>query len=252
MASHPDDAVLERVRKLLELAKSPNEHEAELATARAQELMARHRLTLDDVAEDVVEIVDERADRCHEELARVVAALRGCAALVSRTRELAFRGDRRIVTSASAFYRSLVAAAEQGGQPDGTAPYAARQAWKLCFWLGFVDGVAGSLRGNDHEPDPEPSVFDEALEHLATIDGWPPRARTSTGISEAAAPPQVQEALDALGYLAECLRELRVEDVMGAVEQLRQDAHAAGRELGLRASVFYQKAGAARALAGQR
>jgi hypothetical protein len=38
--------IIEKIRKLLALSESPNEHEAALAAARAQELLQRHNLTL--------------------------------------------------------------------------------------------------------------------------------------------------------------------------------------------------------------
>ncbi len=38
------DKLLDRIRRLLRLAESPNVHEAAVAAARAQELMARHRI----------------------------------------------------------------------------------------------------------------------------------------------------------------------------------------------------------------
>ena len=45
-----DRAIIERIKKLLELAKSPcNEHEAALAAARAQELLDQYNLSVGDV-----------------------------------------------------------------------------------------------------------------------------------------------------------------------------------------------------------
>ena len=41
----------EKIRKLLALAKSPNENEAKAALLRAQELMAKHKLTEADCVE---------------------------------------------------------------------------------------------------------------------------------------------------------------------------------------------------------
>lgn len=41
-----DDRIMARIRKLLALAESPNRHEAELALAKAQELMGRHNVEL--------------------------------------------------------------------------------------------------------------------------------------------------------------------------------------------------------------
>lgn len=44
-----DETLLKRVKKLLQLANSDNEHEARLAAERAQELLTRHNLTVQDV-----------------------------------------------------------------------------------------------------------------------------------------------------------------------------------------------------------
>ena len=41
-----DNKLIERIRKLLALAESPNEHEAALASERAQALLAEHKLSL--------------------------------------------------------------------------------------------------------------------------------------------------------------------------------------------------------------
>lgn len=43
------ESLLKRVKKLLQLANSDNEHEAKLAAERAQELLTRHNLTIQDV-----------------------------------------------------------------------------------------------------------------------------------------------------------------------------------------------------------
>ena len=47
-----DQKVMEKLKKLLALAGSPNEHEAALAMSRAEEIMRRHNITLMDVAQD--------------------------------------------------------------------------------------------------------------------------------------------------------------------------------------------------------
>ena len=46
-----DDNIIAKIRKLLALAQSPNEHEAALAAAKAQALLTEYALTLDDVEE---------------------------------------------------------------------------------------------------------------------------------------------------------------------------------------------------------
>jgi hypothetical protein len=44
--NNENEAVIKKIRKLLSLATSPNEHEAQVAAAKAQELLVRHNLTL--------------------------------------------------------------------------------------------------------------------------------------------------------------------------------------------------------------
>jgi len=44
------DALLDTIHRLLALGRSPNEHEAQAAVARAQELLLRHHLSMDDIA----------------------------------------------------------------------------------------------------------------------------------------------------------------------------------------------------------
>ncbi len=60
------DVILDRVRKLLALATSPNAHEAAAAAALAQTLIARHRLQqwldADAVAADEAEAIDDARD----------------------------------------------------------------------------------------------------------------------------------------------------------------------------------------------
>jgi hypothetical protein len=46
------DSITEKVRKLLRLAKSANQHEAELALARAMDLAARHQIDVSTLADD--------------------------------------------------------------------------------------------------------------------------------------------------------------------------------------------------------
>lgn len=64
MADH--DAILDRVRKLLALATSPNAHEAASAAALAQTLIARHRLQqwldADAAAADAAAAIDDARD----------------------------------------------------------------------------------------------------------------------------------------------------------------------------------------------
>ena len=55
------DRILDRIRKLLALGESSNEHEAAIAVARAQELLARYHLSIEDLhaAEYRANIIEE-------------------------------------------------------------------------------------------------------------------------------------------------------------------------------------------------
>lgn len=59
MEPEKKESILRKVKKLLALSKSPNEHEAALAAARAHELLLKYNLTLEEVGhaeEDVTRI----------------------------------------------------------------------------------------------------------------------------------------------------------------------------------------------------
>jgi hypothetical protein len=47
-----EEKIIRKIRKLLALSESPNEHEAHTAAMKAQELLARHHLSIADVSED--------------------------------------------------------------------------------------------------------------------------------------------------------------------------------------------------------
>lgn len=49
-----NEKLLDKIRKLLRLAKSANEHEAALAAQRAQELLSKHNLSVHELGEDEV------------------------------------------------------------------------------------------------------------------------------------------------------------------------------------------------------
>lgn len=49
MTATPTDDILSKVRKILALTTSPNQHEAEAAMAMAQDMMIRHNLTIKDL-----------------------------------------------------------------------------------------------------------------------------------------------------------------------------------------------------------
>jgi len=54
-----EDKVVEKIKKLLELSSSPNEHEAQLAMDRAQDMLARYSINLSDHETKPEQIVEE-------------------------------------------------------------------------------------------------------------------------------------------------------------------------------------------------
>ena len=157
---HPRDKLLDRVRKLLALATSPNVHEAASAAARAQALVDEHRLQawLDAArahAEDADPITDARD--CPLEVARrlrtwkvvlavALADANGCFAYT-----LARDADEAIVLVGRERDRAVVVELWQwlvqriewlsatlgAGQP---------RKWHDAFRIGVVDAVAKRLR----------------------------------------------------------------------------------------------------------
>ena len=59
----------EKIKKLLALSKSPNEHEAQSALAKAQQLMAEHKISM-------AEVEDKESRKAHEHLAGVTYSAR--------------------------------------------------------------------------------------------------------------------------------------------------------------------------------
>jgi hypothetical protein len=55
----PTDAIVERIQKLLSLANSDNENEAKMATARANELLIKYNLKLQEVTDRQFDYVEE-------------------------------------------------------------------------------------------------------------------------------------------------------------------------------------------------
>jgi hypothetical protein len=108
-------SLLDRVRKLLALANSPNVHEASLAAARAQDLIETHRLTgllaaeaqtdanpVEDGAAQPLE-VGRRVRKWKQSLAAQLAEMNGCIAYM-----VGERGDQRLLLAGRADDRAVV------------------------------------------------------------------------------------------------------------------------------------------------
>lgn len=151
------EALLERVRKLLALATSPNPHEAAAAAARAQALIAQHRLegwltdepdTLDPIedARDEPLEVSRRLRRWKAFLASALADVNGCVAYTldrGTDEAIVLVGRRRDRAAVEALYHGLVkqiewlSATHGAGQP---------KKWHESFRIGAVEAIARRLR----------------------------------------------------------------------------------------------------------
>jgi len=206
------DAAIDRVRKLLRLSESPNGHEASSAKERAEELMRSHGLTADDVAEDIIAVAETNGAPERADLARVIALATSCTALSSKRVAIAFKGIQRNVNRAMDAYRAFVMEGERSSAmpPDGCPPLAAREVWRLCFWMGMTCVAAERLVGGRKArpgTNPQPSIQIEA------------------------APETVKSALYSLEYLADEIANT-TDDVQGVLERLRTRAYDAGRFAG--------------------
>ncbi len=177
------EKALDRVRKLLALATSPNVHEAASAAAKAQELITRHRLEqwLDaerGVQEDPDPIVDARTEPLDVArrqrpwkvvLAVALAEVNGCLAYtLSRGSDEAIvlvgRGrDRAAVATLWAWLLKRIewlSATHGEGRP---------RRWHEAFRVGAVDAIAERLRATDAAAHDEAqgaalAIIDRAIE----------------------------------------------------------------------------------------
>lgn len=216
-------APIDRARKLRALARSPNPHEAARAAERARQHMEKFGLSEADIAEDVTTIVDTRGDdQCRLSLAHVVAVMRNCAMVVNGRGQIAFQGRPVAVQRATEFFNMLAREADmRASMPyDGNPPHSAREAWRMCFWMGFIAALTESQKQKVAAVHTEPAA--------ASVQSSP-ATRT-----RAAPPPSVvpvqQQAAAAFDSLAGQL--IGVPDAQGVIERLRFKAHAAGWLLG--------------------
>lgn len=153
----PEDRLIDRVRKLLALAESPNEHEAALAAERAQELMLKYGIELAQVAarkERKIgvdhEEVTGKVDPWRRELAQAVArSLGGRTVWWNEYRKwtggIEFWGQAGTVPSMIAMYEYLegqliaISAIEASKVTHVTA--ARSMQWRRSFLAGAVSRI---------------------------------------------------------------------------------------------------------------
>lgn len=169
------NAVLDRARKLLALAGSPNPHEAAAAAARANALIREHRLEAWLADEQLAESDPIEDDRAHPidaarrirpwraALAGVLASANGCLAYTLATpgRDvlvLVGRADDR--AAVRVLWDALVHQIEWLSATHGPSR---DRRWHEAFRLGVVDAVRTRLS----EPQPLPDAL--SVEAIARI-----------------------------------------------------------------------------------
>ena len=146
--------VLDRVKKLLALAGSPNVHEAAAAAAKAQALIAAHRLEGLLAAEAEAEVAIEerilesarRFRRWKAVLASGLARVNGCLAYTrarGRETELVVAGPAEALDAVQTLYEGLVPrlqwlSADHGGKRD--------KRWHDDFRVGAAATITARLR----------------------------------------------------------------------------------------------------------
>ena len=152
--------MLDRVRKLLALAGSPNVHEAALAAARAQALIDAHRLQhlLDAEHEDPVG--DDRGHplesgrrlrKWKSVLAQSLASLNGCIAYTERSgkqKHIVLVGTAADRAAVVALWEWLVRRIEWLSATHGAGR---DRRWHQAFRIGAVATITERLRAGQHD-----------------------------------------------------------------------------------------------------
>lgn len=157
------DKALDRVRKLLALATSPDVHEAATAAAQAQALITRHRLEawLDaerDAADDpdpIADARDEPLDVARKQrpwklvLASALAEVNGCLAYtleLNTGQAIVLVGRARDRAAVAALWAWLVRRIEWLSATHGEGR---PRRWHEAFRVGAVDAISRRLRESD-------------------------------------------------------------------------------------------------------
>jgi len=234
--------VVDRIKKLRALGASSNEHEAARARERAADLMQRHGVTEDELAEAVVEVVDVERDEYREAVAGIAAGLQGCR-VVCKRQEIGFRGRPDRVRRATGFYSSALDLYRSSvvGMNRIVATWLrdpSEIVWRFYFWNGFAEAVY-ERRPEAREARQErarAAAREEAEEAAAETDpeaDVPRRPR-----SRPRARPEPPRA-DPVDVMRERARELaRNIDV----DWLAKEAHRTGRSMGLQVALRLSEA----------
>jgi hypothetical protein len=145
--------ILERVKKLMALAKSDNEHEAALALAQAQRLMTKHSIEqgMLDESEPLKEGVVARAARFEIWLTRLylaVAEANGCVAMTysmkgQSERSLKFVGRKDDIVTGRAMAAYVESEIERLAHP---LSWIRDRVWINSYKEGLVDTISMKLK----------------------------------------------------------------------------------------------------------
>lgn len=189
----PTERIIDRVRKLLELANSANEHEAALAASKAAELMSQHeineamlRVTGEDdadnahVAERIVEgnlpDATERRVAWRDRVASAMARSLDCETYYWANNLHAMGRESNVATwkyTCGYLFNEIERLADKAWLEDGADLAAVGQrprVWKGAFRLGAADTVANKLYADlrDRTANEKESMLAAASKVLST------------------------------------------------------------------------------------
>jgi hypothetical protein len=119
------DTIINKIKKLLALSESPNQHEAQLAAQKAQEMLAAHNLTMETVTSntDAEQLIDKNEckvpiTRFTNRLSGVIADAFDCRAILHKRysrkdEKISFYGYKHNPEVAAYTYQYLLSAAKQ-------------------------------------------------------------------------------------------------------------------------------------------
>lgn len=210
----------QRARRLLALARSPNEHEAASARAEAGALIQKYKLDEAALVEDDVEVAADRDyDNNHLAVAEAVARATGCR--TSGVGWIAFRGLERNARRAAAIYQDLLhRVTEDADRAMRGAPEDAVVVWWTCYVMGFVPAVEKRLAAQANGVVP---IREMEQTRTVSFETTTPDDLRSARIEAAA-----QGAMRAIHRLAELLDAQGTERSWERIDRLRTRAHRAG------------------------
>lgn len=139
--------IISKIKKLLELANSPNEAEAKLAFSRAQELIQKYAVNItEDIKEQVIEveyippIKSPSARPFIPEIAFTIASMFGCISLVGNKREARLIGFPTNIEIATFAIDSIL------NQLNADCKEGIKKHRSLSFAAAFWDSAASTIR----------------------------------------------------------------------------------------------------------